>query len=88
VLVTYNPRFVAYARSIGFDDPADALAHDRERYPGGVLAGFLLFVHEHAAAFKRARPDLVLDDTFTLLGHARFTQHLLALFPRKASRRE
>ncbi len=55
---TWNPRFVAYARSQG-RDPEAQLAHDEETYPGGIMCGFMLFISEKWRTFSDLRPDLV-----------------------------
>lgn len=39
----WNTRFLAYARSQGTPDPEAMLALDRIRYPGGVMAGYILW---------------------------------------------
>lgn len=40
----YQSRYVAYARAEGFDDPGDVLTRDREKYPGGCMAGFIVWI--------------------------------------------
>jgi hypothetical protein len=40
-----NPRYLAYAREDGLE-PDQALARDVERWPGGKMCGFMLWVGE------------------------------------------
>lgn len=42
--MTWNPRYLAYARAEGEPDPDAMLARDRERYPGGSMCGFMLWI--------------------------------------------
>lgn len=39
-----NPRYLAYSRAHGMD-PDAMLEHDRERWPGGVMCGFIVWIH-------------------------------------------
>ena len=41
----WNPRYVAYAATEGLD-PEAMLARDRERYPGGCMGGFTIWVQD------------------------------------------
>lgn len=41
----WNPRYVAYAVAHG-RSPEDMLAHDRSAWPGGVMAGFMLWMSD------------------------------------------
>lgn len=38
----WNPIYVAYAKAHG-RSPEAMLAHDRERWPGGAMAGFMIW---------------------------------------------
>ena len=40
----WNPRYLAYARAQGEPDPEKMLEKDRERWPGGVMCGFSLWI--------------------------------------------
>jgi len=69
-----NPRYLAYCRAHG-EDPAAMLAKDDERFPGGVMAGFILWVGEQWRAWSaesgRTRP-------FSAADHAAFDGWLRA----------
>ena len=47
----YNPRYIAYARSQG-RGPEEQKAHDREAWPGGYAAGFMLWLREQWNAWS------------------------------------
>lgn len=61
--VEYNPRYLAYCRHNG-RSPEDQLAHDRERWPGGCMFGFVLWIghrwNEWHAASRLVRYVAVL----------------------------
>ena len=40
--VTYQPRYLAYCAEHG-KTPEEMQAYDRERFPGGKMAGFLIW---------------------------------------------
>lgn len=40
----WNPRYLAYCVAQGVDDPEKMLEKDRERWPGGVMLGFSLWI--------------------------------------------
>lgn len=46
----FNPRFILYARAHG-REPEAMLDHDRERFPGGLMAGFLTWISERWQAW-------------------------------------
>jgi hypothetical protein len=48
--VSWNPRYVAYARAHG-NTPEHQSALDRERFPGGRMAGFMAWLGEQYRAF-------------------------------------
>ena len=41
----WNPRYVAYATAHG-RPPGDMLAHDLDRWPGGRMTGYILWITE------------------------------------------
>lgn len=49
-----NPRYLAYCRAQGCAAPEAMLALDEERYPGGRMAGFMLWIGERWRAWKQA----------------------------------
>lgn len=71
----WNPRYVAYARAHG-NTPEYQSALDRERYPGGRMAGYLVWVSAnwrewHADTGRGPLPLTAAD-------HAEFDAWLLA----------
>ena len=61
---TVNPRYIAYAAAHG-ETPDSMLERDRERWPGGVMAGFMLWIEkrwqEWHTANGRKIGDLVTE---------------------------
>jgi len=57
----WNPRYVAYAECHG-RAPADMLKYDRERWPGGCMCGFILWMMKMKVAFKETSPRSFLGD--------------------------
>ena len=52
-LKIYNPRYLAYCRAHGTPDPEAMLALDRKRWPGGVMAGYLVWNTEQWGAWRK-----------------------------------
>lgn len=69
-----NPRFLAYARAHDLD-PDEMLALDAERYPGGKMAGFIVWIGERwrawASAVGRRNLEMLSD-----ADHAAFDEWL------------
>ena len=62
-----NPNYRAYSRAHGMS-PDDMLAHDMQRWPGGCMAGFIVWIGEQRAVLRRAHPEAfvsgnVVDET-------------------------
>jgi hypothetical protein len=73
--MTWNPRYVAYARAHG-NTPEHQSALDRERFPGGRMAGFLVWLGEQHRAYTSA--GLHVGSVWTDPDHAEFDAWLLA----------
>ena len=75
----WNPRYLAYCRAHGHPDPDDMLAADDERWPGGVMTGFILWIAERWAEWspirKAEKPDYC-HEVKTDDDHAAFTAWL------------
>lgn len=48
--MSYNPRYEIYARAHG-ESSTSMLVLDRERWPGGCMAGFQIWISEHWERF-------------------------------------
>lgn len=60
----YTPHYVAYAHAHG-RTPAAMLAHDRDAWPGGRMAGFMVWMSERRRewlALRRWERDAILDE--------------------------
>ena len=52
----WNPRYLAYCRAHG-QMPEDMLEADRKRYPGGCMAGYILWDTDRLREFRALRPE-------------------------------
>lgn len=50
--MNWQPRYVAYAKSMKMT-PEEASVHDDNRWPGGCMTGFILWMHEQSGAFAK-----------------------------------
>lgn len=57
----WNPYFLAYARAAG-REPDAQLEHDKARYPGGCMAGFIVWIAAAKRRFAHAHPDCILPN--------------------------
>lgn len=72
----WNPRWVNYARVHG-RTPDEQLAHDRVRYPGGSMAGFIIWGRQQVVEFSHAHPEAFTASG--LVDHAAYDRWLDAL---------
>jgi len=49
----WNPRYLAYCRAHGNNDPEAMLEQDREKYPGGCMCGFILWLQNMWSQFHK-----------------------------------
>lgn len=49
-----NPRFVAYCVAHG-RSPEEMLAHDAERFPGGKMTGFIVWISQQVREWRSTR---------------------------------
>lgn len=55
-----NPRYVAYARAHG-RTPEAMRTHDRTRWPGGIMAGYIVWIGEQWRRWHAANPGALPD---------------------------
>ena len=64
--IEWNPRYVAYAATMGRTPEAQLVA-DREVWPGGCMVGFMLWISACKQAFHKLRPDAFLGNSYDQL---------------------
>jgi hypothetical protein len=61
----WNPRYVAYARAHGCE-PEQMLVFDAERFPGGAMSGFVVWISERwrewCSINRRGRDDVLSSE--------------------------
>lgn len=58
----WNPRYIAYAKAHHCDCPIEQMRRDEAAWPGGRMAGFMLWIAEQKRAFVKAHPEACLGD--------------------------
>jgi hypothetical protein len=76
---SWNPRYVAFARSQG-RAPEAQREHDREQWPGAAAVPFMLWIREQWRAFFAERGEKV-PEGIVPAQHESFNQWLEAKFP-------
>lgn len=72
--VWVNPRYEAYARAVG-RAADEQLRHDRRQWPGGSMAGFMLWIAERWAEWRAAN-DRLGSEPLSDADHAAFDDWL------------
>lgn len=53
---SHNPHWLAYCRANG-NTPDEQLGHDRKKWPGGCMVGYILWINDRHAEFRQAHPE-------------------------------
>jgi hypothetical protein len=56
----WNPRYVQYALAHR-KTPEQMIEADKERWPGGHMAGFMIWISQRKSEFYEAHPEAFLD---------------------------
>lgn len=78
-----NPRYLAYAAAHG-QSPEGMLALDAERFPGGRMAGYLIWVSQRASEYRRARGL----SHYGIIDHDDLTAYMTSGSPQDSHREE
>lgn len=70
----WNPRYLAYCAATGASTPDEALARDRERWPGGCMTGYITWINAQWEGFAKSVgiPRRVIELQLGFDVHARF----------------
>lgn len=74
----YQFRYLVYCRKNGNNTPEEQLKIDENKYPGGLMCGFILWIREKINEFYKLRPDCFID-RHTLTNHKEFDTFLSRL---------
>lgn len=75
-MTEWNPRYVCYAKAHG-KTPDGMLAYDRERFPGGVMGAFIIWIDQRWAEWRALRGRRH-DDPLWIHDHEDFDAWLAA----------
>lgn len=57
---SWNPYYLAYCKRKG-NEPEKQLEIDRDKYPGGCMCGFILWIDKMKRKFYSEKPDCFLS---------------------------
>ena len=73
-----NPRYAAYAQAHG-RTPDEMMVHDRDKWPGGCMCGFIVWISEQRQGFWEACPAAFVDrHTYTIHDQDAWTAFLVS----------
>lgn len=58
----FQPYYIAYAKA-GGRTPESQLAHDKVRWPGGCMCGFILWISANKTVFRKKNPSAFMGDS-------------------------
>lgn len=79
---TYQPRYLAYCQAHGMT-PEAMDAHDEERFPGGCMTGYILWIGDRWAEWAKVNGRK--DQQRTAADHASFDAWLSSAQVREAA---
>jgi hypothetical protein len=71
----WNPRYVAYAKAHG-KTPEQMMEQDGMDYPGGCMAGYIVWIGEQTETFRARNPEAFLN-RHTIGDQSAFTTFLM-----------
>lgn len=73
-----NPRYLIYCQCNG-NTPEQQQIKDNEKYHGGKMLGFILFIQNHLQQFKKNNPNSFQGSYLTTTGNIKFDEYLNTL---------
>lgn len=73
----WNSRYLAYCKAHGEQDPEVMLQKDRVRWPGGYMAGYIIWNSNMLRKFLEYNPQYKLGDSLTKEGLQEYDRQLL-----------
>ena len=70
-----NPRYLIYCQCNG-NTPDEQQKKDNEKYHGGKMLGFILFIQHHLQQFKKNNTDSFYGSYLTATGSIKFDEYL------------
>lgn len=72
-MAKYQPRYIAYAAANNMT-PSAMLSHDKDRFKGGCMAGFMIWITEKSREYQDASPESFIGKS--LINHEGFTDFI------------